>query len=136
MVKYRGKLRIAAQEAPAGPRANPLEEETDSFAGTGSRWSLKQGLRPDIHLLDRQNELGVQKIEFGSLRQPRNRLLSRTGKIRSRNPTRRGLAESCHQQKLDVSPVSPDESGRLFLGGLLASRAHLRFTGRKIMFAG
>jgi hypothetical protein len=54
-------------------------------------------------------------------------------KGKPRNPTRQGLAESCsHQQETGYEfRISPDESGRLFLGGLLASRARLRFTGRR-----
>ena len=34
------------------------------------------------------------------------------------------------------APVTPDESGRLFLSGLVATRARLRFTGRKNRYAG
>ena len=73
------------------------------------------------------NDADVQKVEFGSLRQPRNRLCRVSELHRPRKPHKARSGGVLSSAEPDI-PVTPDESGRLFLSGLVATRARLRFT--------
>lgn|SRR5512146_1998833 len=98
-----------------------------------SKGRSEPGRSPDIHLLDRAHNARRRRLSCGQPAGPKtvNAAESRLRLAESRlSGVRRDLVTAA---AADVNRAArrlhSDESGRLFLGGLVATRARLRFTG-------